>query len=143
MFLKSEDLPSNTWCDLLETFVVDVEKNVYPCCSPIRPALLNLGNTRSESLSTLIDKANKSSLFKSLVRKGPIFFIPFLEKAGLAFTPGTFINRCHLCQEVLRAADSSDAARNCLKEAVNAWEDEQERLSTALEIVGTFFTGTK
>lgn len=143
MFLKAEGFPANTWCDLLKTVVVDVKQDVYPCCSPFRPALLHLGNTRRESLSTLIDKANNSSLFKALARKGPIFFIPFLEKAGLAFTPGTFINRCHLCQEVLKAADSSDAARNCLNEAVNTWEDEQERLSTALEIVGTFLTGTK
>lgn len=143
IFLKSEGLPVNTWCDLLKTFVVDVEQNVYPCCSPLRPPLLHLGNTRSESLSTLIEKANGNPLFKALAYKGPTFFIPFLEKAGLVFPPGNYVNRCHLCQEVLKAADSSDAARNCLKEAINDWEGEQDRLDSILEIVGNFLTGTQ
>ncbi|UCH93044.1 MAG: radical SAM protein [Candidatus Aminicenantes bacterium] len=143
LFIKSEDLPANTWCDLLNTFFVDVEKNVYPCCSPLRPALLHLGNTRREPLSTLIDKANKNPLFKALARKGPIFFIPFLEKADLAFPPGNYVNRCHLCQKVLKAADSSEGARSCLKEAINAWQSEQTRINSVLEIVDQVLIGSQ
>ena len=143
MFLKCDGLPSNTWCDLLKTFVVDYEQNVWPCCSPFRENLLRLGNTRRESLSTLIDKAGKNSLFQVLAREGPIFFIPFLEKAGLTFPPGAYINRCHLCREMLKAADSSSTARNGLKEAVNAWENEQSRMNSVLEIVENLLADPK
>ncbi|NIM10490.1 MAG: radical SAM protein [Candidatus Aminicenantes bacterium] len=146
MFIKSKDLPANTWCDLLKTIVVEVDKNVYPCCSPVRPGLLHLGNldnTPGKSLADLIDKANKNPLFNALARKGPVFFIPFLEKAGLVFPPGTYINRCHLCQDVLKAADNSERAKECLQEAVSAWENEQSWMHTVLETVQQFLDSSQ
>jgi pyruvate-formate lyase-activating enzyme len=142
MFLREKGLPAGA-CNLVGKFVVGVDKNVYPCCVPGWPRLLHLGNTRSESLSDIINKAYKNPLLKIFHHKGPIYLVPYLEKAGLVFPPGTYVNRCHLCQEVLKAADSSNAARKCLTEAVDVWENEQIRINSVLEIVDQFLASSQ
>ncbi len=137
-FLKTPGLPAQP-CRMLGSFTVGADSHAYPCCSPGWPQLLHLGNAGKERLSVILNKAFRSSLFQAIRRKGPIFLVPYLERAGIKFPPGSFVNICDLCHKVLRAAGSNDKAGACLEQVFADWEDEKKRIRSALETAQALF----
>jgi len=135
MFQKSQGLPNGAWCDLLKTFFIDAQGNLYPCCVPGWPKIFYLGNTRKNSLLQMVHQASNNSLFQAMAKDGPLFFIPFLKKISIDFPEGNYINRCHLCQEVLKTIDHHPLARQCLEKAANTWKKKESWLN---DILATF-----
>jgi hypothetical protein len=136
-FLRQPGLPQGP-CDILGNYSLDTEGNLYPCCAPGVPRLLKSGNINTEPLSESILNAENNSLYKIIQQKGPAYFVPFLRESGLDIEPGTFVNRCHLCQYVLNAADQNMDLTNGLNQAVMAWEKEQSALHSTLEVIENF-----
>lgn len=72
---------------------------VLPCCSAASQVdRVGLGTAKGNSLAELIEEASHRTLFKVLSRDGP---------AGLSKLLGSirrtgFVNKCHLCYEVLK-----------------------------------------
>jgi MoaA/NifB/PqqE/SkfB family radical SAM enzyme len=82
---------------------VDLDGNVWPCCSPggfTEP--LKLGSTRDKPLSEIIARAGTNPLIAVLEEVGPAFFLPFLRASSAADEmPQRFADQCHLCHAML------------------------------------------
>jgi hypothetical protein len=133
-FLYQPGLPQES-CTGQGAIAVSWDGGLYPCCTPGWPRLLCLGNIREKSFTALLEKAKNNLLLRLLRHKGPVYLVPFLEKAGYEFERGSFVNECHLCHVILRDARRNGKAISVLRRALNAWKKERESEKNAVEIV--------
>ena len=71
---------------------------VLPCCSAaglVKGA--SIGNAKQNTLTNLLKEASKRRLFKILSTEGPVGLSKLLESKRNNY----YVNRCHLCYEVL------------------------------------------
>lgn len=121
-FLYRAEIPKEN-CRYLGDLIIHYNGDVYPCCIPGWPKLLKLGNARKQPIRELVANYHNNMLFKVLKDAGPAYFIPYLEKAGVKFTPGNYINNCHLCQEILNMVSNDEIIMHHFNEALNVWEN--------------------
>lgn len=125
-FIYDKNMPDQK-CGGIGNFTIDSHGNLYPCCVPDWPALLCLGNIYQNSLPELMDKAHNSCLLGILIRKGPSYFVPFLQKAGFDFSQKHYINTCHLCNETLKLYKQDQKAQDAISEALKKWKEIREK----------------
>jgi pyruvate-formate lyase-activating enzyme len=135
-FIYDEVIPDQR-CHGIGDFTITSHGDLYPCCVPDWPALLCLGNIYQNSLPELMEKAYNSSLLGILVRKGPSYFVPFLEKAGFDFSQKHYINSCHLCNETLKLYEQDQKAQEAINEALKEWEEIREKEREIANIILT------
>ncbi|MEA2664900.1 MAG: hypothetical protein QOI11_1844 [Candidatus Eremiobacteraeota bacterium] len=82
---------------------VSTTGDVYPCCSPGGfTEALRLGNICRDDVSTLHERAERSTLLRTLNDVGPEFFMPFVaEQLRHDALVGPFVDQCHLCHTIL------------------------------------------
>ena len=106
---RGASLPREEWliegspvegpCNLvLRDVGVDPRGNVLQCCSAA--SILDnakLGNASEEKLKDILERANRSPLYKDLRERGPA---NIAEELGVEIE-GRFVSKCHLCHEVM------------------------------------------
>jgi hypothetical protein len=102
------DAPAGNCSAHFRKLAVDVDGNVFPCCSPggfTEP--LNLGNAGDADLGALFRRSQSSGLLAILEEVGPNFFFPFVRAAGAdGDLPSAFRDQCHLCHALLSSAEA-------------------------------------
>jgi len=84
--------------DVLRDIGIDPSGKVLPCCSAAsRVEYAMLGNAKEERLADIIERASRRPVFKALSMDGPS---ELAKQLGL-WRKGGYVNRCHLCYEVL------------------------------------------
>jgi len=84
--------------DVLRDIGIDPSGKVLPCCSAascVENAVL--GNAKEERLTDIIERASRRPVFNALSTDGPS---ELAKQLGL-WRKGSYVNRCHLCFEVL------------------------------------------
>lgn len=105
-FATGSPLPVGNCRDHFRKLAVDLEGDVYPCCSPggFTPPL-KVGNVRTSPLSEILMGAEGNRLLAILEAVGPAYFLPFLRAEGLdTELPESFSDQCHLCHAMLSSA---------------------------------------
>jgi MoaA/NifB/PqqE/SkfB family radical SAM enzyme len=137
LFLFTDGIPKDK-CHGIGNILVRYDGNSYACCCPTFSEALFLGNIYKESLENIYNKVTNQLLFKILMDKGPVYFVPYLQKAGVIFNEGTFVNQCHLCSEVLKYCNSSESTSCAYKNAIEEWQHNKEKEKVALDIISKF-----
>ena len=84
--------------DVLRDIGIDPSGKVLPCCSAAsRVEYAMLGYAKEERLADVIERASRRPVFKALSTDGPS---ELAKQLGL-WRKGSYVNRCHLCYEVL------------------------------------------
>ncbi|UCD45240.1 MAG: radical SAM protein [Candidatus Bathyarchaeota archaeon] len=87
--------------DVLRDVGISPTGRVLPCCSAAgHLQQASLGNAKEERLSALIERAEENAVYRTLSTVGPF---ELAERTGFQKRQG-YINRCHLCYEILRSA---------------------------------------
>jgi len=126
-------------CNGVGDITIDAKGNVYPCCIPDWPEILCLGNIYQNSFSELITKIRNNYLFNILIQKGPAYFLPFLLKEGYDFTQKKFVNKCHLCNEVLKLCEKDKSAGKVLEEVLEKWRKIKEKEKEVANIILSWY----
>ncbi|KON29434.1 hypothetical protein AC482_06460 [miscellaneous Crenarchaeota group-15 archaeon DG-45] len=82
---------------VLRDVAIDPRGWVLPCCSAAGLAqMARVGNAKLQKLGNLLNAAGKRTLFRVLSAEGPVGL-----KRLLGSPRANYVNRCHLCHEVL------------------------------------------
>lgn len=131
IFLYAHSLPSLP-CPVRGTYMIAWDGTVFPCCTmQMQSSLMRIGNIHTTSFSTLYKKMKHTTFFEILQEKGPVYFVPFLKKAGFSFPNNGFVNECDVCQHICKYADEDSAANQAVDTALSIWENEQEQYNKA------------
>jgi MoaA/NifB/PqqE/SkfB family radical SAM enzyme len=133
VFFRRPGIPEGG-CEMMGTFALDVEKNVYPCCVPGWPDLLRLGNISRTPVADLVAEAGDNPLYEILRIKGPGWLAPFLRSRGFEVVAGSFVNRCHLCHFILGTI-LREGLLDVVEEAFVVLEKERRNLRSAADVV--------
>ena len=117
-FATGSPLPVGNCREHFRKLAVDLEGDVYPCCSPggFTPPL-KVGNVRALPLSEILTVSDGNRLLAVLESVGPAYFLPFLRAEGLdTELPESFSDQCHLCHAML---SSTQCAERVAAEADN------------------------
>lgn len=129
-FLPGPGVPSGN-CNIFEVCHIEPDGSVKPCCGPGLVAEgLTVGNIHSESLLSIIGRANVDPLFNSLrANSGPKHLYQVLEQVGTAdISKKVYSSTCHACSEIftkpyivekLRAALLSESVELLYKRWMN------------------------
>lgn len=137
LFLFTKDIPKDK-CYGIGNILVRYDGNVYACCCPTFSEALFLGNIYKESLEIIYTKLKNQLLFKVLINKGSAYFIPYLQKFGVVFEEGTFVDQCHLCSEVFKYYNSNQNIRYVFDNAIEEWNVNSEKEKSTLNIISEF-----
>ncbi len=85
---------------VLRDVSISPDGRLLPCCSAL--GLLpnaSIGTLTEKGLRELLEEAMEMELFRWLREYGPL---GIAKRTGFGLDPGGYVNRCHLCYEVLR-----------------------------------------
>ncbi|MFQ6052775.1 MAG: radical SAM/SPASM domain-containing protein [Candidatus Bathyarchaeia archaeon] len=106
---RGAEIPESEWaidsgpidgpCNaVLRDVAIAPSGRVLPCCSAAALAeAAAVGNVRRYRLRRLIEEAGRRPLFRALSKEGPLG----LQRRIGTMRRGRYVNRCHLCYEVL------------------------------------------
>ncbi|MDP4146588.1 MAG: radical SAM protein [Bacillota bacterium] len=137
LFLFTEGIPKGK-CHGCGNIMIRYDGNAYACCCPTFSEALLLGNVYRDSLENIYNKVKNGSLFKVLMDKGPIYFVPYLQEAGVVFIDGSFVDQCHLCSEVLKYYNSSELMTCTYNNAIEEWSSDKQKEKITLNIISEF-----
>ena len=123
-WLIPKSLPQEHCPELILTILPD--GTAFPCCGAGWTPRLILGNARSESIASLIQKAQYGHVFGVMRDKGPAFFIPYFNQSEESLPTEGYVSTCHLCMTVL----NHSACDKILPTALADWKI--ERIKNAL-----------
>lgn len=96
-----------------EKLAVDLDGNVWPCCSPggfTKPLLM--GNSNATPLDQIVMRSRLDPLLAVLDTVSPAFFLPFIREAECAEDlPARFSDQCHLCHAMLSSPRTTAVVR--------------------------------
>jgi len=137
LFLFTDDIPKDK-CYGIGNILIRYDGNAYACCCPTFSKALFLGNIYTESLENIYNKVKNQLLFKILMDKGPIYFVPYLQDAGITFNKGTFVNQCHLCSDILNYYDFNESTSSAFQNAIEEWSQNKKKEKVTLDIMSNF-----
>jgi MoaA/NifB/PqqE/SkfB family radical SAM enzyme len=102
-----ENRPLKGACDVvLRDISIDPSGNVLPCCSAAGMAeTAVIGHAKRSKLNGIIREAGRHPFFKVLSAEGPKGLCKYLR---LNDTSKAYVNKCHLCYELLTGQDSGN-----------------------------------
>lgn len=113
-FTPREDAMTS-YCSMMRPIIVRPDGGVYLCCGATFAADgLIAGNLRSESLKSILDRAEWDSLFNSLaLANGPLVAAQVLQ-ADKSTEP-LFSTSCEACQQLLGQSAAAERVRSVLE----------------------------
>lgn len=91
----------NKTCKMMNTIIVLVNGDVYPCCSQGGfVESICLGNIYNQNLTSLINKAKNNKYLRILEYYGPYYFYEKVKKYGIIPQKKYFVGICHLCNYI-------------------------------------------
>lgn len=129
IYLKSDGIEGA--CYQLLNLTVNANGNVSPCCagSEYTPSL-SLGNIYTDSINTLVARAERNLLLKKIVNQGPSSFHEILVSSGLEkkIQP-SYTNVCHACSHFLNDEE--------ILNSINSWihKEKCSKLARKLELI--------
>jgi hypothetical protein len=106
-------------CDqVLKDIVVTASGALSPCCGIIdnHTPELNLGDLRTDLLTDVLVKANKTTLYNELALNGPISLIRKISESKTTKLSNGYIQSCQACHEIFSDELNCFLLSNILKE---------------------------
>lgn len=100
-------------CHSSLNLTISANGRVSPCCAGVdQTDGLRLGDIKTERLSAIVKRMQKSAMVKALVFEGIGSFIPILERAGFKSAEGGYTSICHMCWTIFSDPERSAAIRS-------------------------------